>query len=104
MPYNLRTPKSQNQVLPTPPSATVAGTDSDSFATDLPERPSPDGGEDHMPTSHDETEAWPDWDVPDNTVSYPVLAVVFIAQDRESLFQACLMQSKQGLSCLCVIS
>ena len=52
------------------PPAPVVDTDSTSFAAaDLPERPSPDGGEDHDPTSDDETEAWSDWDVPDNTVS-----------------------------------
>ncbi|XP_021933699.1 protein-associating with the carboxyl-terminal domain of ezrin isoform X2 [Zootermopsis nevadensis] len=67
-PYNLRTPKSHSKVLPTPAPAPVVDTDGNSFAADLPERPSPDGGEDHMPTSHDETESWPDWDVPDNTV------------------------------------
>jgi hypothetical protein len=54
---------------PAAASAPVANNDSALFAADLPERPSPDGGEDHIPTSDDETEAWSDWDVPDSTVS-----------------------------------
>lgn len=68
-------------MLPTPAPAPVVDTDGNSFAADLPERPSPDGGEDHMPTSHDETESWPDWDFPDNTVSYSVLAAIFVVVD-----------------------
>jgi hypothetical protein len=78
MPYNLRTLKSHNQVLPVPAPAPVVDTDNNSFAADLPERPSPDGGEDRIPTSYDETEAWPDWDVPDNAVSCPVLAPLLL--------------------------
>jgi hypothetical protein len=54
---------------PTPAPTPVAANDSNSFTVDLPERPSPDGGEDHIPTSDDETEAWSDWDVTDNAVS-----------------------------------
>ncbi|XP_069690134.1 protein-associating with the carboxyl-terminal domain of ezrin [Periplaneta americana] len=65
---SLKAPKSPNRVLSTPALALAADTDSTSFAADLPERPSPDGGEDRIPTSDDETEAWSDWDVPDNTV------------------------------------
>jgi hypothetical protein len=56
--------------MPPPPAPTlVAANDSNSLTVDLPERPSPDGGEDHIPTSDDETEAWSDWDVTDNAVS-----------------------------------
>nr|CAD7393925.1 unnamed protein product [Timema cristinae] len=45
------------------------GADTDSAASyeTLPERPSPDGGEDKTTTTSDEeTEAWSDWDVPDS--------------------------------------
>ncbi|KAJ4426407.1 hypothetical protein ANN_27221 [Periplaneta americana] len=66
---SLKAPKSPYRVLSTPALALAADTDSTSFAADLPERPSPDGGEDRIPTSDDETEAWSDWDVPDNTFS-----------------------------------
>lgn len=68
VPNKIKAPKSPNRVLRTSAPATVADSDSNSFAADLPERPSPDGGEDHIPTSDDETEPWSDWDVPDNTV------------------------------------
>ncbi|PSN49978.1 hypothetical protein C0J52_08755 [Blattella germanica] len=69
IPNNLKTPKSPSRVPPSPTiPVTVADTDSTSFPAELPERPSPDGGEDRDPTSDDETEAWSDWDVPDNTV------------------------------------
>ncbi|KAJ9574033.1 hypothetical protein L9F63_008559 [Diploptera punctata] len=40
----------------------VVEAESPPFPVELPERPSPDGGEDHEPTSDDETEAWSDWD------------------------------------------
>jgi hypothetical protein len=78
-------------VLPTPAPAAVADSDSNSFAADLPERPSPDGGEDHIPTSDDETEPWSDWDVPDNTVSYdfPAVNLTFVGHFiGTSYFQA----------------
>lgn len=65
-------------MLPTSAPAAVTDSDSNSFAADLPERPSPDGGEDHIPTSDDETEPWSDWDVPDNTVSYAFSAADFL--------------------------
>ena len=64
--------KSPNQKPPTAAPTPVTANDSNSFTVDLPERPSPDGGEDHTPTSDDETEAWSDWDVTDNAVSYPL--------------------------------
>jgi hypothetical protein len=70
-------------VLPIAASAPVVDTDNNSFAADLPERPSPDGREDCVPTSHAETEAWPDWDVPDNAVSCPFLAATSIDLDKE---------------------
>ncbi|PNF33237.1 hypothetical protein B7P43_G10609 [Cryptotermes secundus] len=70
--HKSKTPKSPNPVLPTPAPVAVTDSDSNSFAADLPERPSPDGGEDHIPTSDDETEPWSDWDVPDNTVASSV--------------------------------
>jgi hypothetical protein len=86
VPYNLRTLKSHNQVLPTTSSASVVDSEGNSFVADLPERPSPDGGEDNIPTSHDEMEAWPDWDVPDSTVSCPFLAVASVTVDKEYQF------------------
>ncbi|XP_066993619.1 protein-associating with the carboxyl-terminal domain of ezrin [Anabrus simplex] len=48
--------------------APLHGPDADSisYEVDLPERPSPDGGEDHTATSDEETEAWSDWDVAEN--------------------------------------
>jgi hypothetical protein len=63
--------KAPNQMPLTPAPTPGAANDTNSFTVDLPERPSPDGGEDHIPTLDDEAEAWSDWDVTDNAVSYP---------------------------------
>jgi hypothetical protein len=76
--------KSLNQKPPIAAPIPVAAHDSNSFTVDLPERPSPDGGEDHIQTSDDETEPWSDWDVPDNAVSYPLCK-----QDYKELASDC---------------